>query len=156
MKSRLTGLKCGGTLSYVKPYRKTILPLSFLTVLIGTAVKLVIPILIGVYVLDQAITGRNPEPLIQLIFIISGLYVLNYAANVLRIRWMNQLGTSMSFTICDSIYLPMCGAYPIDFLISGRRVRSLVRIMNDINSLQELFTSGVINLLTDLSLLVTA
>lgn len=60
---------------------------------------------------------------------------------------------SMSFTICDSIYLPMCSAYPIDFLISGRRVRSLVRIMNDINSLQELFTSGVINLLTDLLLL---
>ncbi|MGO0712878.1 ABC transporter ATP-binding protein [Bacillus subtilis] len=139
-------------LSYVKPYRKTILPLSFLTVLIGTAVKLVIPILIGVYVLDQAITGRNSELLIQLIFIISGLYVLNYAANVLRIRWMNQLGQHVIYDLRQHLFTHV-QRLSHRFFDQRSAGSILVRIMNDINSLQELFTSGVINLLTDLLLL---
>lgn len=139
-------------LSYVKPYRKTILPLSFLTVLIGTAVKLVIPILIGVYVLDQAITGRNSELLIQLIFIISGLYVLNYAANVLRIRWMNQLGQHVIYDLRQYLFTHV-QRLSHRFFDQRSAGSILVRIMNDINSLQELFTSGVINLLTDLLLL---
>ncbi|WP_152425439.1 ABC transporter ATP-binding protein [Bacillus subtilis] len=139
-------------LSYAKPYRKTILPLSFLTVLIGTAVKLVIPILIGVYVLDQAITGRNSELLIQLIFIISGLYVLNYAANVLRIRWMNQLGQHVIYDLRQHLFTHV-QRLSHRFFDQRSAGSILVRIMNDINSLQELFTSGVINLLTDLLLL---
>lgn len=139
-------------LSYVKPYRKTILPLSFLTVLIGTAVKLVIPILIGIYVLDQAITGRNSELLIQLIFIISGLYVLNYAANVLRIRWMNQLGQHVIYDLRQHLFTHV-QRLSHRFFDQRSAGSILVRIMNDINSLQELFTSGVINLLTDLLLL---
>ncbi|WP_116315533.1 ABC transporter ATP-binding protein [Bacillus subtilis] len=139
-------------LSYVKPYRKTILPLSFLTVLIGTAVKLVIPILIGVYVLDQSITGRNSELLIQLIFIISGLYVLNYAANVLRIRWMNQLGQHVIYDLRQHLFTHV-QRLSHRFFDQRSAGSILVRIMNDINSLQELFTSGVINLLTDLLLL---
>ncbi|CAF1815809.1 ABC transporter ATP-binding protein [Bacillus subtilis] len=139
-------------LSYVKPYRKTILPLSFLTVLIGTAVKLVIPILIGVYVLDHAITGRNSELLIQLIFIISGLYVLNYAANVLRIRWMNQLGQHVIYDLRQHLFTHV-QRLSHRFFDQWSAGSILVRIMNDINSLQELFTSGVINLLTDLLLL---
>ncbi|UPG83039.1 ABC transporter ATP-binding protein/permease [Bacillus subtilis] len=139
-------------LSYVKPYRKTILPLSFLTVLIGTAVKLVIPILIGVYVLDQAITGRNSELLIQLIFIISGLYVLNYAANVLRIRWMNQLGQHVIYDLRQHLFTHV-QRLSHRFFDQRSAGSILVRVMNDINSLQELFTSGVINLLTDLLLL---
>ncbi|MCV2515007.1 ABC transporter ATP-binding protein [Bacillus subtilis] len=139
-------------LSYVKPYRKTILPLSFLTVLIGTAVKLVIPILIGVYVLDQAITRRNSELLIQLIFIISGLYVLNYAANVLRIRWMNQLGQHVIYDLRQHLFTHV-QRLSHRFFDQRSAGSILVRIMNDINSLQELFTSGVINLLTDLLLL---
>nr|WP_087992227.1 ABC transporter ATP-binding protein [Bacillus subtilis] len=139
-------------LGYVKPYRKTILPLSFLTVLIGTAVKLVIPILIGVYVLDQAIAEKNSELLIQLIFIISGLYVLNYAANVLRIRWMNQLGQHVIYDLRQHLFTHV-QRLSHRFFDQRSAGSILVRIMNDINSLQELFTSGVINLLTDLLLL---
>ncbi|KUP33168.1 multidrug ABC transporter ATP-binding protein [Bacillus halotolerans] len=139
-------------LSYVKPYRKTILPLSFLTVLIGTAVKLVIPILIGVYVLDQAITAKNSELLMQLIILISVLYAVNYAANMLRIRWMNQLGQHVIYDLRQHLFTHV-QRLSHRFFDQRSAGSILVRIMNDINSLQELFTSGVINLLTDLLLL---
>ncbi|MEC1290069.1 ABC transporter ATP-binding protein [Bacillus mojavensis] len=139
-------------LSYVKPYRKTILPLSFLTVLIGTAVKLVIPILIGVYVLDQAITAKNSELLMQLMMLISVLYAVNYAANMLRIRWMNQLGQHVIYDLRQHLFTHV-QRLSHRFFDQRSAGSILVRIMNDINSLQELFTSGVINLLTDLLLL---
>ncbi|MEC1667970.1 ABC transporter ATP-binding protein [Bacillus mojavensis] len=139
-------------LSYVKPYRKTILPLSFLTVLIGTAVKLVIPILIGVYVLDQAITAKNSELLMQLMILISVLYAVNYAANMLRIRWMNQLGQHVIYDLRQHLFTHV-QRLSHRFFDQRSAGSILVRIMNDINSLQELFTSGVINLLTDLLLL---
>lgn len=139
-------------LSYVKPYGKTILPLSFLTVLIGTAVKLVIPILIGVYVLDQAITAKNSELLMQLIILISVLYAVNYAANMLRIRWMNQLGQHVIYDLRQHLFTHV-QRLSHRFFDQRSAGSILVRIMNDINSLQELFTSGVINLLTDLLLL---
>ncbi|MFS0663028.1 ABC transporter ATP-binding protein [Bacillus mojavensis] len=139
-------------LSYVKPYRKTILPLSFLTVLIGTAVKLVIPILIGVYVLDQAITAKNSELLMQLMILISVLYAVNYGANMLRIRWMNQLGQHVIYDLRQHLFTHV-QRLSHRFFDQRSAGSILVRIMNDINSLQELFTSGVINLLTDLLLL---
>ncbi|ADP31940.1 ABC transporter ATP-binding protein [Bacillus atrophaeus] len=140
-------------LSYVKPYRKNILPLSFLMVIIGTAVRLLIPILIGVYVLDHAISRQNPKLLLQLILIISGLYVINYAANILRIRWMNQLGQHVIYDLRQHLFTHV-QRLSHRFFDQRSAGSILVRIMNDINSLQELFTSGVINLLTDLLLLL--
>ncbi|MBY8912382.1 ABC transporter ATP-binding protein/permease [Bacillus sp. YC2] len=140
-------------LSYVKPYRKHLLPLSFLTVFIGTAVRLLVPVLIGVYVLDKAITDRNTGLLVQLIFVISGLYVLNYAANTLRIRWMNRLGQHVIYDLRKHLFTHV-QRLSHRFFDQRSAGSILVRIMNDINSLQDLFTSGVINLLTDLLLLL--
>jgi len=45
----------GRLFEYLKPYSKNLLPASIVTVLITTAVRLIIPILIGVYALDKAI-----------------------------------------------------------------------------------------------------
>jgi ATP-binding cassette, subfamily B, multidrug efflux pump len=139
-------------LQYIKPYSKNLLPLSFLTVLISTAVRLIIPILIGVYTLDKAIIEKDIPLLIQLVFIISGLYILSYVVNALRIRWMNKLGQNVIYDLRKHLFTHVQSLSHRFFnQRSGGSI--LVRIMNDINSLQELFTSGVINLLTDFLLL---
>lgn len=64
-------------LQYLKPYTKNLLPFSFLTVIISTAIRLIIPILIGVYTLDKAIGEKDTTLLFQLIFIISGLSLIH-------------------------------------------------------------------------------
>ncbi|MBM7586655.1 putative ABC transport system ATP-binding protein/ATP-binding cassette subfamily B protein [Bacillus pakistanensis] len=140
-------------LTYLKPYSKNLLPLSILMVLITTGVRLVIPILIGVYTLDKAIIERDASLLTILVGIIAGLYILSYVSNVLRIRWMNQLGQGVIYDLRKHLFshVQMLSHRFFDQRSAGS---ILVRIMNDINSLQELFTNGVINLLMDMLMLV--
>lgn len=139
-------------LTYIKPYAKNLLPLSFLTVFISTAIRLIIPILIGVYTLDRAIIQKDTTLLIQLVIIIAGLYVFSYIVNALRIRWMNQLGQNVIYDLRKHLFTHV-QSLSHRFFDQRSAGSILVRIMNDINSLQDLFTNGVINLLTDFLLL---
>lgn len=138
--------------SYMKPYRKNLLPLSILMVLITTAVRLIIPILIGVYALDKALIEKDAGLLTTIVVTIAILYTVSYAANFFRIRWMNQLGQSVIYDLRKHLFTHVQNLSHRFF--DQRSAGSiLVRIMNDINSLQELFTNGVINLLMDIILL---
>ncbi|QPC46183.1 ABC transporter ATP-binding protein [Mangrovibacillus cuniculi] len=140
-------------LSYLKPYSKKLLPLSIFTVLLTTFIRLAIPILIGVYTLDVALKNKDFTLLTYLVAGIGGLYLLNYVANVYRIRWMNMLGQGVIHDLRKHLFSHVQGLSHRFF--DQRSAGSiLVRIMNDINSLQELFTNGVINLLMDMVLLV--
>ncbi|MFE8703718.1 ABC transporter ATP-binding protein [Cytobacillus sp. FJAT-54145] len=139
--------------SYMKPYRKNLLPLAILMVIINTAVRLIIPILIGVYTLDKALIDGNTGMLTYLVLLIFGLYAASYVANFFRIKWMNQLGQSVIYDLRKHLFTHVQGLSHRFF--DQRSAGSiLVRIMNDINSLQELFTNGVINLLMDMILLI--
>ncbi|TFE00307.1 ABC transporter ATP-binding protein [Jeotgalibacillus salarius] len=138
---------------YLKPYSKKLLPLSIIMVLITTGIRLVIPILIGMYVIDEAIAGRDGNLLMQLVGIIAGLYIVNYVANVFRIKWMNILGQSVIYDLRKHLFTHV--QWLSNRFFDKRSAGSiLVRIMNDINSLQELFTNGVINLLMDILMLI--
>lgn len=143
----------GRLFSYLKPYSKTLLPLSFLTVIIGTIVRLVVPILIGVYTLDYAIANKDMNLLTILVVSIAGLYFLSYLANTFRIRWMNLLGQNVIYDLRQHLFTHV-QSLSHRFFDQRSAGSILVRIMNDINSLQELFTSGVINLLMDFLLLI--
>jgi ATP-binding cassette, subfamily B, multidrug efflux pump len=138
--------------SYMKPYRKNLLPLSIAMVIITTLVRLAIPILIGKYTIDKAIVQKDMGLLTILVAIIGGLYVLSYIANIFRIKWMNELGQSVIYDLRKHLFTHVQNLSHRFF--DQRSAGSiLVRIMNDINSLQELFTNGAINLLMDLVLL---
>jgi ATP-binding cassette, subfamily B, multidrug efflux pump len=139
--------------SYIKPYRKKLLPLSIAMVIITTLVRLTIPILIGVYTLDKAIIEKDTGLLTILVATIGTLYIASYLANIFRIKWMNELGQSVIYDLRKHLFTHVQNLSHRFF--DQRSAGSiLVRIMNDINSLQELFTNGVINLLMDLVLLV--
>ncbi|WP_433749303.1 ABC transporter ATP-binding protein [Falsibacillus pallidus] len=139
-------------LAYLKPYSKNLLPSSIIAVLISTAVRLMIPTIIGVYVLDKAITNKDSKLLGILVSIIAGLYILSYIANYFRIKWMNILGQSVIYDLRKHLFTHV--QHLSHRFFDQRSAGSiLVRIMNDINSLQELFTNGVINLLMDMLLL---
>ncbi|MCA1041005.1 ABC transporter ATP-binding protein/permease [Bacillus infantis] len=138
--------------SYMKPYRKKLLPLSVLMVLITTAVRLIIPILIGVYTLDKALKDKDTGLLTALVIIIAALYTSSYIANIFRIKWMNALGQNVIYDLRKHLFTHV-QTLSHRFFDQRSAGSILVRIMNDINSLQELFTNGVINLLMDLILL---
>lgn len=138
---------------YMLPYRTSLVPLSIAMVLITTAVRLAIPILIGIYTLDRAVKNKDANMLFGLVALIAGLYSISYIANIYRIRWMNQLGQNVIYDLRKHLFKHVQNLSHRFF--DQRSAGSiLVRIMNDINSLQELFTNGVINLLMDMVLLI--
>lgn len=140
-------------LRYLKPYSKNLLPLSILTVLITTVIRLVIPIIIGIYVIGNAIENKDGNLLMLLVGAITALYLMNYTANIFRIRWMNILGQSVIYDLRKHLFTHV--QWLSNRFFDQRSAGSiLVRIMNDINSLQELFTNGVINLLMDALMLI--
>lgn len=139
--------------TYVKPYAKSLLPKAFIAVTITTLIRLLIPILIGVYVIDRALANKDEKFLTILVGSIAVLYVINTIANKYRIRWMNELGQNVIYDLRKHLFTHV--QWLSHRFFDQRSAGSiLVRIMNDINSLQELFTNGVINLLMDILLLV--
>lgn len=136
-------------LSYLKPYAFSLLPAGFLAMMVSTAVRLAAPIIIGVYTIDHAIKEKNVDLLTILVFTIGVLYLISYIGNALRIKWVNHLGQNVIFDLRRHLFSHV-QRLSHRFFDSRSAGSILVRIMNDINSLQELFTNGIINLLMDI------
>nr|WP_318540723.1 ABC transporter ATP-binding protein [Terribacillus saccharophilus] len=140
-------------LGFMKPYSKTLLPGSIVTMLLSTIIRLLIPILIGKVAIDMAISSGDTRFLIYLVIVIGVLYVLNYVANILRIKWVNILGQHVIYDLRKTLFSHI--QHLSHRFFDTRSAGSiLVRVLNDINSLQELFTNGIINLLTDSVMLI--
>lgn len=135
-------------LTYLKPYSKTYLPGAIIAMLISTAVRLIVPILIGKVAIDVAIANKDMTMLMWLVVIVGILYVLSYIANIFQIKWVNVLGQNAIFDMRQQLFSHV-QRLSHRFFDERSAGSILVRILNDINSLQELFTNGIINLLMD-------
>lgn len=140
-------------LAYVKPYANTILPIAMLAMLITTIVRLAVPILIGKVVIDIAIADQNITLLSYLVIGISLLYLLSYLGNRYRIKLVNILGQKVIHDLRKQLFSHV-QRLSHNFFDKRSAGSILVRILNDVNSLQELFTNGIINLLMDIVMLV--
>ncbi|WP_449353995.1 ABC transporter ATP-binding protein [Virgibacillus natechei] len=135
-------------LNYLKPYSKTYLPGAVIAMLISTGVRLIVPILIGKVAIDIVIFNEDFTMLTYLVIGIGILYLLSYVGNTFRIKWVNILGQNVIYDLRQHLFSHV---QRLSHRFFDRRSAGsiLVRIMNDINSLQELFTNGIINLLMD-------
>ncbi|GAF12242.1 LOW QUALITY PROTEIN: lipid A export ATP-binding/permease protein MsbA [Bacillus sp. JCM 19046] len=140
--------------TFIKPYAKTLLPKTILMMLLATAVRLAVPIFIGVFAVGQLENGTaTGSDMLLYAGIVLILYILSYVANIFRIRWMNRLGQFVIFDIRKKLFDHI--QHLSHRFFDQRSAGSiLVRVINDVNSLQDLFTNGVINLLMDIVMLV--
>ncbi|MED3645505.1 ABC transporter ATP-binding protein [Halalkalibacterium halodurans] len=140
-------------LTYMKPYAVSLLPKTIVAMLIVTAVRLFVPIIIGVLAIDHAIAAGDLNVMYQLAALVLGLYSISYVANVFRIRWMNEIGQHVIYDIRADLFnhIQRLSHRFFDQRSAGS---ILVRVVNDVNSLQDLFTNGVINLLMDIVILL--
>ncbi|TGB05086.1 ABC transporter ATP-binding protein [Halobacillus salinus] len=139
-------------LKYVKPYSKKLLPIAIIAMLVSTIVRLVVPILIGKVAIDIAIKGQDVPFLTKLVIGIFILYLLSYVGNVFRIKYVNILGQNVIYDLRQHLFSHV-QRLSHRFFDTRSAGSILVRIMNDINSLQELFTNGIVNLLMDVVML---
>ncbi|WP_100404389.1 ABC transporter ATP-binding protein [Bacillus solitudinis] len=140
-------------LGYMKPYATSHLPKTIIMMLIATAVRLAVPIFIGVVAVDWAIDSGSLTVLFGSAAIVLFLYLIAWIANVFRIRWMNELGQHIIFDIRTALFKHIQRLSHRFFdQRSGGSI--LVRVINDVNSLQDLFTNGVVNLIMDIVMLI--
>ncbi|WP_059102837.1 ABC transporter ATP-binding protein [Shouchella shacheensis] len=134
--------------SFLAPYAKSMLPKTIVMMLISTGVRLVVPIFIGIYAIDQGLANGDVSLMFTYAAIVLALYLVAYVANIFRIRWMNQVGQFVIYDIRKKLFDHI--QHLSHRFFDQRSAGSiLVRVINDVNSLQDLFTNGVVNLLMD-------
>ena len=138
-------------LVYMKPYKRQLLPVLIVMMVLGTITKLAIPFLIS-YAIDHAIQPADGNPSLRLLYIIAGtalgLYIIQWGANTFRIKFMNVIGQRIIYDLRADLFKHI---QKLSFHFYDKRPAGsvLVRVTNDVNSLQELFTNGAVNTLVD-------
>ncbi|WP_168119094.1 ABC transporter ATP-binding protein [Paenibacillus sp. HB172176] len=136
--------------TYMKPYRKQLTPV-ILMMIIGTLTKLAIPFLM-LYVIDHIIDPEKGSGSYGMLILVGigtlALYVLQWAANTYRIRYTNVIGQKVIYDLRTHLFQHI---QKLSFRFYDKRPAGsvLVRVTNDVNALQDLFTNGVVNLLMD-------
>lgn len=125
---------------------------SFIATLGGIAVALMAPYMVG-KIIDTAIAKGDSRHLLLDVAILLGLYLFNFVATQYRIQLTNLLGQRVIHRLRTELFQHVQGL-SLDFFDKRPAGSVLVRIMNDVNSLQDLFTNGVINSITNLFTLI--
>lgn len=137
--------------AYMKPYARQMLPLVAAMMVLGTVTKLTVPYLMSVAI-DHAIAPENGSPSLSLLYWITagviGLYIVQWIAGIFRIKYTNIIGQRVIYDLRAHLFKHI---QKLSFNFFDKRPAGsvLVRVTNDINSLQDLFTNGVVNLMVD-------
>lgn len=138
-------------ISYMKPYAKQMIPLIVVLMIIGTITKLAVPYLTGAAI-DQAIAPEKGSPSLNMLYKITitvlVLYIIQYITGIFRIKYTNIIGQRVIYDLRADLFRHI---QRLSFNFYDKRPAGsvLVRVTNDVNSLQDLFTNGVVNLLID-------
>lgn len=137
--------------TYMKPY-----PGLMIAALIATLGNLVVtlaaPYLVG-RAIDTAIAKHQPNVLFEYGGVLISLYIINFVASSIRIQLTNRLGQAVIQGLRKELFGHVQGLSN-GFFDSRPAGSILVRIMNDVNSLQDLFTNGVVNSITNIFTLI--
>ncbi|QSO52228.1 ABC transporter ATP-binding protein [Alicyclobacillus curvatus] len=136
---------------YVTNYPKLIV-LALIATLGNLVATLFGPYMVG-KVIDTAISQGDVHRLLMDSVLLLALYLLNFVASHYRIYLTNLLGQRVIQGLRAELFSHV-QRLSMGFFESRPAGSVLVRIMNDVNSLQDLFTNGVINSITNVFTLI--
>lgn len=138
-------------LDYVKPYRVKITVTIFLMIIASIA-NLFAP-----YLFKVAIDNDIPRKDIKGLIILSCIFLLTIVVNGVclkfRVRLMSDVGQSVILNIRKDLFIHL-QKLPFTYYDSRPHGKILVRVVNYVNSLSELLSNGIINLVTEMFSLV--
>ncbi|MFP5112922.1 ABC transporter ATP-binding protein [Bacillaceae bacterium C204] len=138
-------------LVYLKPYRKKILFTVFI-MLIASGANL-----IGPYLIKNAIDEKIPGKDVGGLWVLAGIYLIALIITGIcmkyKIRMMSQIGQSVILHIRKDLFTHL-QKLSFSFYDSRPHGKILVRVVNYVNSLSDLLSNGLINLITDLFSLI--
>ncbi len=138
-------------LAYLKPFKYKV-GFTVLLMLTASALALLGPYLVKVAV-DDMIPGRNIPGLLLLAGIFLATLLINTICMKFRIRTMSFIGQSVIHDIRKDLFVHL-QKLPFSFYDSRPHGKILVRVVNYVNSLSDLLSNGIINLITDMFTLI--
>ncbi|MEP6924213.1 MAG: ABC transporter ATP-binding protein [Pyrinomonadaceae bacterium] len=134
-------------LRYLKPYMRLVIPALILTVLLNFVGNL--QPLFTRYAVDNYIVPHRTESIWLFVTAFFGIYLLLFIFSYTQEILLNRVGQRVMYDLRTEIYTKLqrqevayFDKYPVG--------RVITRITSDVDSLNELFTSGVIDVLGDL------
>lgn len=141
---------------FVKPYRKEVARVAFVMTVFGMLSRLAIPYLTYLAI-DRAIHPEDGKGsmsmLIGIVIAMLAMYGMRWWAQHYTIKQTNITGQKVISDLRTALFKHI---QSLSFRFFDKRPAGsvLVRVTNDVNSLQEVFTNGVINTIIDILQLV--
>ncbi len=144
-------------LKYMGPYKKNVI-IALILMTIATLSSLGSTLLLSraVDALDKGGPGSDPAALTVLVYDVVGMVALAVVGALCtrhRIRLMDTAGRKALATLREDLFRHIQGL-SFSFFDSRSPGKILVRVINDVNSLNDLFTNGIVNVLIDCFTLV--
>lgn len=138
-------------LKYIKPHKTKVI-YTVLLMLVASAAAL-----LGPYLVKDAIDSKIPNKDIKGLIVLSGIFLATLVVNCVcmkfRIKSMSEIGQSVIYSIRKDIFEHL-QKLPFSYYDSRPHGKILVRVVNYVNSLSDLLSNGIINLITDMFTLV--
>lgn len=134
-------------LGYLRPYARTVAAATCM-MLVATGARLAGPYLVSLAI-DTALKAGDLTRLNWLAALLTAAHLVGWGANLYRIRLTHRAGQKALYALRQRLFAHI---QTLSFkFFDGRPAGSiLVRVTNDVNSLQDLFTGGIISLIQDL------
>lgn len=143
---------CKRLLAYVKPYKKEMI-ITLMVMLIASVSSLLGPYLVKI-AMDDSIPNGDIKGLIVVCLLLIVTIAISAVCMKYKIKTMTYVGQSVIKNIRSDLFGHL-QKLPFSYYDSRPHGKILVRVVNYVNSLSDLLSNGLINLLTDLfSLLV--
>jgi len=134
-------------LKYLKPYRGKVAS-TVLLMLTASALAL-----LGPYLVKAAIDDKIPNKDIGGLAVLALLFITTLIINAIcmkyRIRTMSYIGQSILYNIRKDLFVHL-QKLPFSYYDSRPHGKILVRVVNYVNSLSDLLSNGIINIITDM------
>jgi ATP-binding cassette subfamily B multidrug efflux pump len=134
-------------LAYVSPYKKK-MGITVIIMLISSVVSMAIPLLLSIGI-DDCIPQKNIAGLVLLSAAILLSLIITGFCMKYRLLLMSDVGQSIIRDIRTDVFKKL-QKLPFEYYDSRPHGKILVRVVNYVNSLSDLLSNGLINMITDL------
>ncbi|MEY9093159.1 ABC transporter ATP-binding protein [Paenibacillus sp. RC84] len=133
---------------YMKPYSKQIIPIVIVMMIVGAVTKLSIPLIISTTIDSSLHVGGDAKFLFGMVALMLGVYIIQWLANKYRIKYTSVIGQRVIYDLRHDLFRHI-QRLSFEFFDKRPAGSVLVRVTNYVNSLQDLFTNGVVNMMID-------
>ena len=140
-------------IGYILPYGKTLV-LTLFVILFSTAANLVTPLL-TMYVIDDFIPSKDVGGILWAMGAFVAIIIISAICQKFRIRMVTSIGQNIIRDLRKDLFEHI-QSLPFTFFDSRPHGKILVRLVNYINTISQLLTDGLINIIVDVFSFVIA